>query len=297
MNTTRISLEKVAEFARARASSEGLVSTCVPGLHLMYIERPGDRVHSTYRPLVCLVLQGAKRITVGRQETVCSQGLSVIVSAGMPVNGQVIEASAALPYLALAMEFDWPSLSEQAELLNGGHRRAEVDPSKTLLTQPTETALLDCGLRLLQLAEAPEQVPFLLDGLRRELQYRLLIGPNGAFLRDQVSAHSSATRLTPAVAILRERFREAVRIEQLAEAAAMSRAVFHRHFKALTTLTPVQYQKRLRLIEARRLLRHEAASATKAAYEVGYESVPQFTRDYRSMFGTTPGQEKGLAVR
>jgi len=152
-------------------------------------------------------------------------------------------------------------------------------------------------LRLLQLAEAPEQVPFLLEGLRRELQYRLLIGPNGACLREQVSAHSRETRLTPAVAILQARFREAVRIEQLAEAAAMSRAVFHRHFKALTSLTPGQYQKRLRLIEARRLLRHEAASATRAAYEVGYESIPQFTRDYSGMFGTTPGREKGFAVR
>ncbi len=297
MNSSRLSVEKVADFARARGNSHGLVPTCVPGLRLMCIDRPGEHVQSTYRPLVCLVLQGAKRITVGREETVCRQGQSVIVSANMPVQGQVIEASTAAPYLALAMEFDWPLLSEQADLIDSANRRVPIVSKKTLSTQLTETAILDCGLRLMQLAEAPEEIPFLLEGLRKELQYRLLTGPNGACLRDQVGSHSSATRLTPAVAMLQEKFREDLRIDQLAETAAMSRAVFHRQFKALTSLTPVQYQKRLRLIEARRLLRHEAVSATRAAYEVGYESVPQFTRDYSGMFGTTPGREKCRMLR
>lgn len=151
---------------------------------------------------------------------------------------------------------------------------------------------MDCGRRFLELSEQPDAIEFLHEGLVRELQHRLLTGSNADMLRGTLAAQSTATRLSPAVALLQERFRESLEIDRLAGAAAMSRAVFHRHFKALTSLTPVQYQKRLRLIEARRLLRHEAASATRAAYDVGYESVSQFTRDYGGLFGVTPGKDR-----
>lgn len=297
MNHNTLPLEKIRDYARLHADSDGMVCTPVPGLRLMCIERPGERVQSNYHPLVCLVLQGAKHLVVGSHELVCSHGQSVIVSAYMPVAGQVIEASAKVPYLALAVELDMAVLSEQAEQLGSSRQPAMGSAGIPLFTQPTEAVVLDCGRRLLQLAETPEAIPFLHGGLLRELQYWLLTGPNSEVLRASVAAHSTATRLTPAIALLQKQFREAIEIEQLADAAAMSRAVFHRHFKALTSLTPVQYQKRLRLIEARRLLRHEAASATGAAYEVGYESVPQFTRDYGRMFGMTPGRERfSLAV-
>ena len=287
-------------YARAHANPDGLVVTSVPGLRMMCMERPGPKLRSTYRPLVCLVLQGAKHLQVGRQEVVCRQGQSVIVSADMPVTGQVVEATPTAPYLALALDLDLGTLSEQAgqlEQMGGGPRDHARWAGRTLFTQPTAHALLDCGRRLLQLIDTPEAIPFLLDGLRREMQYRLLTGPNGEALRALASTHSVASRLTPAVALLQSRFREPIAVEHLAQAAAMSRAVFHRHFKQLTSITPVQYQKRLRLIEARRLLRHEAASATTAAYEVGYESVPQFTRDYSSMFGVTPGRDRSQAGR
>jgi len=285
-------LAKTCEYARAHRDADGAVATVVPGLRLMCIDQPGKPMQSNYRPLVCLVLQGAKRMVVGRHEHVCHQGRSVIVTADMPVSGQVVEASPARPYLALAIELDMAMLSEQVEQLGEG---AGTDPrslAPTVFTGASDDSVLDCGRRMLQLADTPQAIPFLHAGLLRELQYWLLTGPNAQALRASVAANSTATRLRPAVALLQARFREDVGAGQLAGAAAMSRAVFHRHFKSMTSLTPIQYQKRLRLVEARRLLRHEAASATQAAYEVGYGSVPQFTRDYGEMFGITPGKER-----
>ena len=292
MSFTNFPLSKICEFARANMDADGAVVTAVPGLRLMCIEQPGRPMQSNYRPLVCLVLQGAKRMVVGRHEHVCSQGQSVIVTADMPVSGQVVEASAGRPYLALAIELDMAVLSEQAEQLGNGSATDPRLPAPTVFTESSHDSVLDCGRRLLQLADIPAAIPFLHAALLRELQYWLLTGPNAQALRASVAAKSTATRLRPAVAMLQSRFREDVEVEQLADAAAMSRAVFHRHFKSMTSLTPIQYQKRLRLVEARRLLRHEAASATRAAYEVGYESVPQFTRDYGEMFGITPGKER-----
>ncbi|WP_290871515.1 AraC family transcriptional regulator [Aquabacterium sp.] len=286
------SLKQLHAFARERADTDGAIRTAVPGLTLMCIEKTGERVQANYRPLVCLVLQGAKHLTVGRQEIDCSQGEALVICADLPVTGQVVKASVDQPYLALAVELDMAILSEQAERLTARSGAVTGTATRTIFTRPTSVDLMDCARRLLQLVEQPEAVEFLHQGLIRELQYRLLTGPSAPLLHASVLAQSTASRLTPAIALLRERFRESLEIERLASAASMSRAAFHRHFKALTALTPVQYQKRLRLIEARRLLRHEAASATQAAYAVGYESVSQFTRDYSGLFGVTPGKER-----
>jgi AraC-like DNA-binding protein len=297
VNSPTLPLQQICDFARAHANAEGAVETAVPGLRLMCIAKTGERVQSNYRPLACLVLQGAKRMVIGRHEHLCRQGESVIVTADMPVTGEVVEASAKFPYLALAIDLDMARLSEQAEQMGEVPSRVSQVPVHPVFTQSFDDTLLDCGRRLLQLTDTPQAIPFLHAGLLNELQYWLLTGPNSQALRASVAASSAATRVRPAVALLQARFRDDVEVEELAGAAAMSRAVFHRHFKAVTSLTPIQYQKRLRLVEARRLLRHGAASATQAAYEVGYESVPQFTRDYGDMFGTTPGKDRLSLIR
>lgn len=289
VNSSR-TLEHVARYAAAHADGDGLVTTPVPGVGLMCVTGPTGRLHSTYRPLVCLVLQGAKSLLVGAEEFVCRQGQSVIVSADMPVTGQVVEASIETPYIALAIELDMALLSEQTEQV-ARPTQADAMPARSWFVQTTEQTLLDCGLRLLRLVDTPDAIAHLRAGLMRELHYWLLAGPNGDALRAIAQANGASGRLARAIGVLRARYREPIAVDALAQAAAMSPAAFHRHFKAMTTLTPVQYQKRLRLVEARRLLRHEAASATRAAYDVGYESVPQFTRDYGRLFGVTPGRD------
>lgn len=285
------SLKKaVRTYASRHANNDGLATTPVPGLRMMCVEAPAGDLHSVYRPLVCLVLQGAKRLIVGREERIFSAGQSVIVSADMPVVGRIVEASQSEPYLAVAVELETATLRELAVQMGGSHPRR---PSQihTLFTENTEDTLIDCALRLTRLLDRPEATPLLHPGIMRELHYWLLSGSHGADLRALADPDSHANRLATAIAILRREYRSRVPVERLAQAAAMSLTAFHKHFKHMTSLTPGQYQKRLRLIEARRLMLEDGFSASNAAFEVGYESASQFTREYGRLFQVPPKRD------
>lgn len=254
------------------------------------MDAPRGRLLSTYRPLVCLILQGAKHLLVGRQEQTCVEGQSVIVSADMPVTGQVVKASPARPYAALSVELDMPLLRELADLPSGAAPSTN-SISSTLFLQDTDEAILDCSIRLMRLIDTPEAISILQPGMMKELHFWLLASPSGPRLRDMAASDSCASRISRAIAILRSQYRNRIPVERLAGAASMGITTFHKRFRELTSLTPGQYQKRLRLIEARRLMLYEGSSASGAAYEVGYESVPQFTRDYSRMFGAPPKRD------
>jgi AraC-like DNA-binding protein len=277
----------VRSYAAQRANADGLALTPVLGLRLMCVESPQGDLHSVYRPLVCFVLQGAKRMTVGREQQVFSAGQSVIVSADMPVVGRIVQASPDEPYMAIAVELEMTILRELTAHLGAvpAQRPSEV---RTLFAEDTNAAMLDCAMRLMRLVDRPEAMPLLRPGIVRELHYWLLSGQHGAVLRALAAPDGHAGRLAAAIAILREEYRSRVPVERLAAAAAMSLTAFHKHFRHMTSLTPGQYQKRLRLIEARRLMLDEGFSASSAAFEVGYESISQFTREYARLFKAPP---------
>ncbi|MPZ47670.1 MAG: helix-turn-helix domain-containing protein [Betaproteobacteria bacterium] len=287
--------DAIRRYSAKHSNHDGLALPPVPGLRMMCVESPRGKPHSTYRPLVCLVLQGAKHLLVGTQESICLAGQSVIVSADMPVTGQVVEASARKPYMALAVELDMALLRELGDRF-AATASVAVPRTRTLFLQKTEDAIMDCAIRLMRLIGRPDAIPVLHAGLMKELHYWLLSGPHGAQLRAIAAWESISSRLGRAVAILREDFRDRIPAERLADAAVMGLTAFHRHFKALTSLTPGQYQKRLRLIEARRLMLYESVNASTAAFEVGYESVSQFTREYGRMFGAPPKRHSRSAT-
>lgn len=282
--------QAVRSYAAAHGNADGLARPPVPGLGIMCVEEPRGDLHSVYRPLVCLVLQGAKLMTVGREQRIFSAGQTVIVGADMPVVGRIVQASRAEPYLAVAVELQLSVLAELTAHL-GDVRSPSPSRTRTLFAEDTNAAVLDCARRLMRLLDRPEATPLLHDGIMRELHYWLLSGSHGEALRALADPTSYARRLGAAITILRRDYRSRIRIEQLAEAARMSLTAFHKHFKHLTSLTPGQYQKRLRLIEARRLMLEEGCTATSAAFEVGYESVSQFTREYRRLFNAPPKQD------
>lgn len=290
MNNQQRLIEAARQYAREHADADGLAATPVPGLRMMCVDSPRGKLHSAYRPLVCLILQGAKQLMVGRQEQLCAEGQSVIVAADMPVTGQVVQASAAKPYVALAVELDLALLRELADSVNGD-ATADVSRSQPLFLQETDEAILDCCIRLMRLIGRPDAIPVLHPGLNKELHFWLLTGPNGQQLKTMTATGSQTSRLGHAITLLRTGYRSRIPVEHLASAASMSLTAFHKHFKNLTSLTPGQYQKRLRLIEARRLMLYEGNNASTAAYEVGYESVSQFTRDYGRMFGASPSRD------
>jgi len=282
--------QAIRTYAADHANRDGLVHTPIEGLRMMCVYSPRAVLHSIYRPLVCLVLQGAKHMTVGLETRTISAEQTVIVTADMPVIGRIIEASASAPYLAIAIELEKSILREMIGQL-GETDAHDVSRTSSLLVESTDAKVLDCAARLVQLLERPAAIPVLRPVILRELHYWLLVGERGAILRSLVAPENHANRLAAAVAVLRREYRLRLPIDRLAAAASMSASAFHRHFKQLTSLTPGQYQKRLRLIEARRLMLDEGFSASRAAFEVGYESVSQFTREYRRMFKMPPKRD------
>lgn len=287
--------QTVRGYASRHSNSDGLALTPVPGLIMKYVERPHGNLQAVARPLTILVLQGAKRMIVGREERTFSAGQTCIVSADMPVATQILQASPSEPYLAIGVELEVATLCDVASEL-GTKSVKQPSLTRTLFGQDTEAAALDCMSRLAHLIDNPEAIRLLRPGIIRELSYWLLSGQHGEALMALCDPGSYASRLASAIAILKSEYRSRILIERLAVAAGMSLTAFHKHFKRMTSLTPGQYQKRLRLVEARRLMLEEGASASSAAFAVGYESVSQFTREYGRLFQAPPKRD-ALRVR
>ncbi len=261
------------------------LSTPLPGLAVMRHREPGRLRHEIYTPVLCLVLRGDKQVAIGDEVHRVEAGQALLVSVEVPVSAH-IDASDVRPYLAVAIDLDLPLLDEIAAQAAPFAEGASVG-AITLLERPDER-LLDCLGRIVALAERPHEAAVLLTGLRRELHYLVLLGPLGPALRAMARPDSHHRRIGRAVALLRSAFHEPLPIEALARAAGMSASAFHHHFRAVTSCSPRQYQKQLRLLEARRLMRMDGASARDAAFRVGYASAQQFTRDHARQFGAPP---------
>ena len=277
-------LAAVRRYAEAHHSATGVAVTSVPGLSTVRATIPSGLLHDIWRPLVCLVLQGCKHVTVGTRNFAFGAGDSLLITADVPTVSQITRASAAAPYLSLVLELDPAVIADLAAQMPA-ETRADHVPVRV---DQTEAETADAALRLMRLLDRPASLPVLGAQLVREMHYWLLAGRHGAAIRRLGWPDGQVERITRAVAILRAEFAGQLRVERLAAAAGMSPSSFHQHFRAVTSLSPLQFQKHLRLIEARRLLVSEGLSASGAAFAVGYESIPQFTREYGRMFGLPP---------
>lgn len=249
--------------------------------------RPSGLEYAISRPLICLVLQGSKRVTLGTEVFSFTAGDSLLITADVPTVSQIIQASAVAPYLSLVLELDLAVMADLALEMKLG----PVARGAAVRVEPTDAEVADAALRLLRLLERPAALPVLNRQLLREMHYWLLVGRHGGAIRQLGWPDSHAQRVAGAIALLRAEFAQALPVERLASAAGMSPSSFYEHFRAATSLSPLQFQKQLRLIEARRLMAAEDFSASSAAFAVGYESVQQFTREYRRLFGLPPGQD------
>lgn len=288
-HTAVILRDAVASYAERRANADGLTLTNIAGLRMMRVNAPAGPMRSLYTPLVCLVLQGAKQMTFGRDTRLFRAGQSVIVGVDLPVVGQIVEASAAAPYLAIAIDLDVEILQTLALEMNIDD--ASATRSHVFGGELDET-LIDCALRMMRLIDHPEAEPVLRPAILRELHYWLLRSPHGPALSRLAPPNSNARKIGAAIEFIRNRFSESIDVNHLAALASLSPSAFRRHFKSITTLSPLQFQKQLRLIEARRLIMNKGVTATRAAIEVGYESASQFSREYSRMFGAPPRQHQ-----
>jgi len=284
----------VRRHADPHADPDGIAATPIPGLVLMRVSGPTGLTKALYRPVLCLVLQGAKEVTAGVAVHRFAAGRALVVGADIPVSSRVIEASRAAPYLALALALDLGVMRDvMAELAAAPPPAPSSGHDPAILVDDTDAAVADCASRLVRLLERPAAVPVLRAPIVTEMHYWLLAGRHGAAMRRLALPDGPAARVARAVALLRAGFAGHLPVERLAAAAGMSPSSFHQHFKAVTTLSPLQFQKHLRLLEARRLMLNEGHGATRAAFAVGYESASHFTRDYARMFGTAPSRDAG----
>ncbi len=270
-----------------RHTGPGRTPTAVPRLGLMMATERTSYSPGIYEPMLCLVLQGAKEVMIGERLLRYDPAGYFVASLELPASARIVEASPEKPYIATALALDRETL---AALLPDCPAPQPVGDIAAFGVSPVTPPLLDAWARLLGLLDTPRDIPVLAPLIECEILYRLLQGPQGAVLRHIASADSRLSQVRQAIAWLRANFDRPIRIEALAGQAGMSAASFHRHFKAATAMSPLQYQKRLRLEQARRLLMADA-DAARAAYRVGYESASQFSREYARLFGAPPARD------
>jgi AraC-like DNA-binding protein len=262
--------------------------TAVPGLTLLRSSREKQPALLLYKPALCIVAQGSKWALFGDRHIEYGPGQALVVSVETPAFGRVVEASPEAPYLGVILEFD---LAILRDVLGAIDLSLGADEGPGVFVADMDGGIGECVTRLVRLMDTPEGIPVLYPAIMRELSYWLLTGPQGSSIARLALANEHRTSIVTAIHALRDRFVEAISIEDLARIARMSASAFHRQFKRLTSMTPLQYQKQLRLFEARRLMLVEGSNVETTAYRVGYESPSQFSREYARMFGAPPRRD------
>ena len=275
--------------ALAAKAKNRLTETGIPRVAMVQGKIPEHELSAVYEPMLNLILQGSKSMTVGDQTLHYDPATYFVMSVSLPAAGVVRPAASGEPYLAVALLLDpaviTPLLADlpepaQAEGRTEGFSVASVTRE-----------LMDAWVRMLRLMERPAETAALAPVYEREILFRVLQGPHGAMLRDIATPDTAMARVNLAIDMIRRDYTLPLRVETLADQAAMSTSAFHRHFKTVTSLSPLQYQKRIRLLQARTLLISEGRSVAETAFDVGYESPTQFSREYAREFGLPPARD------
>jgi AraC-like DNA-binding protein len=263
--------------------------TGIPRVAMVQGKIPEHMLAAVYDPMINLILQGSKTMTVGDRTLRYDPATYFVMSIDLPAVGAVHAAETGEPYLAVSLTLDPTVLATLLADLPKPMGRYENNPGFSVAAVTPE--LMDAWVRMLRLMGNPDAIAALAPAYEREILFRVLQGPHGWMLREIAAPDTAMARVNLAIQWIRRDFAEPIRVETLAQKAAMSVSAFHRHFKTVTTLSPLQYQKRVRLLQARMLMVACARSVTAAAFEVGYESATQFTRDYARVFGLPPARD------
>ncbi|MFE8699953.1 AraC family transcriptional regulator N-terminal domain-containing protein [Cytobacillus sp. FJAT-54145] len=280
----------LANLIKCNSGEDGVHQTKIPSLFFIRESNVTEPLYGVYKPSFCMIVQGEKEVFLAQENFKYSPADYLVASADLPVTGQVIKASSEAPYLALKLEFTPSQILEvvgNAKIQAGGNKHTK----RAMFVSKIESSLLDAVVRLASLLENPKDIPVLAPLFTKEILYRVLQGPYGDTLKQMAMEGSHGYRIRDVIDHIVGNYDQSFRIEELAELANMSVASLHRHFKDVTGMSPIQFQKQLRLQEARRLLLSESADAADAAFRVGYESPSQFSREYSRMFGLPPRED------
>ncbi len=272
--------------------SDGIHSTAIGALTLYRFSAPTPPAHGVQRPTFCVAAQGCKQSQIGAEVHLHGPSQYLLMSVDVPITARIVEASPEVPYLGFCLDIDPRQIGAlllEMDYPQGAPRRpTDGPPACSLSLSRTDPPLLDAVLRLLRLLDTPQDLPVLAPLALREILYRLLTGEQGGRLRQTFVADSLTRRVVRATDWLKRHYAEPLRMETIAQEVCMSVSSLHHHFKTVTAMSPLQYQKHLRLQEARRLMLSEDLDAATAGYRVGYQSPSQFSREYSRLFGAPP---------
>ncbi len=278
--------QELAERIARAVPTDGTMEP-IPGLHLNRVTTLRTTLHGVSDPSFAMIVQGSKEVYLGSQRYQYDPSHYLLTTVHLPLESRVIDASPARPYLSLRLKLD-PALVGSV-MIEAGQLYSRSDPDVSAIdVSPLDSGLLDAVVRLVRLVDTPVESRFLAPLVTREIVFRLLRGEQGDRLRHIAVLSGSSYRIARAIERLRKDFNQPLRIEQIARDLGMSVSGFHHHFKTVTAMSPLQFQKRLRLQEARRLMLGEGYDATRAAYRVGYQDASHFNREYKSLFGLPP---------
>jgi AraC-like DNA-binding protein len=269
------------------SNGDGVHACAVPGLNLIRISEINMRIPTLYNPCVCVIVQGEKQVLLENDVYKYTPSEYLSVSVDMPVIGQITKASRDKPYLCLQIDVDIRQLGELI-VQTQQSKAPDSETGRALFVGRVGPTLGDAVLRLARLLETPNDIAPLAPMIIREIYYRLLNGEHGTTIAQLATQGSNMHRINSVIQKIKSDCAQPIRVEDMAGCAGMSVSSFHFHFKEVTGMSPLQYQKRMRLMEARRLMLTDAIDATSTAYRVGYESPSQFSREYARMFGTPP---------
>jgi len=281
---------ELADRVARYATQEGPQDCAVPGLVLVRASAPSHGMPTVYHPSLCVVVQGRKQAQLADEVYVYDPLNYLVVSMTLPMVGQILEATPERPYLCLRIDID-PMVVNELVLQLGSSAPPPPSDGRALFVARTDAPLLDAMLRLVRLLDTPREAGVLAPLILREIQYRVLTGELGQRLRELCRVEGPSQRIAQVIERLKTHFAEPLRIDALAASVHMSPSSLYERFKAATAMTPLQFQKQLRLQEARRLMLTEGLDAAAAGYRVGYESASQFSREYRRLFGAPPRRE------
>ncbi|MEG4516129.1 MULTISPECIES: AraC family transcriptional regulator [unclassified Microcoleus] len=266
----------------------GLHKTAIDKLELTRESSVSAALHGVYEPLLAIIVQGQKEALLGEETYRYGEAQYLVISVDLPINGFVVEATPDKPYLGFKLNLDPRQLCDIITAQTNPSANKKENSVRGLFVSTADAPLLDCALRLTRLLDTPQDIPILAPMIIREIYYRLLIGEQSEAVRQIATSGSNMQRIAEVLKLIKTDFVKPMRVEDLAGQANMSPSSFHYHFKEVTSMSPLQYQKQLRLLEARRLMLAENSDAANAAYQVGYESPSQFSREYSRMFGAPP---------
>lgn len=283
---------QLADLVSSRMSEEGLYETDIPGLNLFRADAPTSCMSTVYEPSLCIIAQGREIVQLGDREIVYGALSYMVSSVDLPVNKLVVDASPENPFLAVKIKIDPIDIAELVLQLGDDPQNSKpIDAPHSacgMCVAQVDLGILDAMTRLVRLLDSPNDARVLAPLIQREIVYRALMGEMGSRMREFASVDSQSNRIYQVISILKERFAEPLRVRQLAEEVNMSESALYHSFKQVTCMSPLQFQKKLRLHEARLLMLKEGLEASTASYRVGYESPSQFSREYSRMFGAPP---------